>query len=217
MTLPPNPRRTRSVSLRVVCGDGPAGAQLGAGNAACGCSSPDAKPCVLVRLGAHVKSKLNSECASVHLCAGLGAEGGNLTREGGQRGPRSAAKPGKARGQRGPARSTESRNLNSGAPAWGIPDHVETAVRPSSKRLASNVAKPARTVDFDPLSDPLSGENCESWRPERRRASSKNVLILRSERALAKRGDGDENRLGFDSLISRFSVRVRGGSPGRHI
>ena len=41
-----------------------------------GCSSPDAKPCILVRLGAHLNSKLNSECASVHVCAGVGTEGG---------------------------------------------------------------------------------------------------------------------------------------------
>ena len=42
--------------------------------------------------------------------------------------------------------------------------------------------EPSWARDFDPLSDPLSGENCESWRPGRRHTSSTNVLILRSKR-----------------------------------
>src|SRR4051794_23041625 len=48
------------------------------------------------------------------------------------------------------------------------PAPSQQSARPSSKRLASNLAKPARLVDFDPL----SGENYESWRPERRGTSS---------------------------------------------
>ena len=45
-----------------------------------GCSSPDAKLCVLAHFGALLNSKLISECASLHPCAGLGAEGGTMRR-----------------------------------------------------------------------------------------------------------------------------------------
>jgi len=54
-------------------------------------------------------------------------------------------------------------------------------------------------VDFDPLSDPLSGENCERRRPGTAYPNSTHVLDLRLRRTLAKPGDRDENRPGFDS------------------
>jgi hypothetical protein len=54
-------------------------------------------------------------------------------------------------------------------------------------------------LEFDPLSDPLSGERCEPWRPSQWRPASTFVLILRLGRTLAKAGDRDEHPLGFDS------------------